>query len=57
VAVRWKPTSNITDDFTYDVGRDSNTPFYSQLLNYNPNGCVAGAVTACARSRVPRSPR
>ncbi|EGD59035.1 TonB-dependent receptor [Novosphingobium nitrogenifigens DSM 19370] len=46
VAVRWKPTSNITDDFTYDVGRDANTPFYSQLLNYNPNGCVAGAVTA-----------
>ena len=41
VAVRWKPTSNITDDFSYDVAQDKNTPFYSQLLNYNPNGCAA----------------
>ena len=41
-AVRWKPTSQITDDFAYDNGRDSNSPFYSQLLSYNPNGCVAG---------------
>ena len=41
-AVRWKPTDAITNDFSYDVGRDANSPFYSQLLNYNPNGCVAG---------------
>ena len=41
-AVRWQPTSQITDDFAYDVARDENTPFYSQLLNANPNGCVAG---------------
>ena len=41
-AVRWQPTSNITNDFSYDVARDANTPFYSQLLNYNPNGCAAG---------------
>ena len=41
-AVRWKPTSDITDDFSYDVAQDKNTPFYSQLLNVNPNGCVAG---------------
>ena len=50
IAVRWKPTDQITNDFSYDVARDENTPFYSQLLNYNPNGCVAGtqaAVPAC----------
>ena len=42
IAVRWKPTAEITDDFSYDVAQDSNTPFYSQLLNYNPNGCPSG---------------
>jgi iron complex outermembrane recepter protein len=41
-AVRWKPTDTITNDFSYDVARDENTPFYSQLLNYNPNGCLSG---------------
>ncbi|WP_176595071.1 MULTISPECIES: TonB-dependent receptor [Sphingobium] len=41
-AVRWQPTSSITNDFAYDVAKDENTPFYSQLLNYNPNGCHAG---------------
>ncbi len=41
-AVRWKPTDTITNDFAYDVAKDENTPFYSQLLNYNPNNCVSG---------------
>ena len=36
-AARWKPLDGLTDDFSYDVGYDANTPFYSQLLNYNPN--------------------
>jgi iron complex outermembrane receptor protein len=48
IAVRWKPFEGLTDDFSYDNGYDANTPFYSQLLNYNPNGCRAGtAVAAC----------
>ena len=42
VAVRWKPTDTITNDFAYDVAKDENTPFYSQLLNYNPNNCLSG---------------
>ncbi|MDB5726476.1 MAG: TonB-dependent receptor [Novosphingobium sp.] len=46
IAVRWQPTDNITNDFSFDIARDENTPFYSQLLNYNPNGCVAGAASA-----------
>jgi iron complex outermembrane receptor protein len=52
VALRWKPEGlNITDDFAVDYAKDKNSPFYSQLLNYNPNGCVAGtqaAASACA---------
>lgn len=45
-AVRWQPVDGITNDFSYDNGYDANTPFYSQLLNYNPNGCVAGTQAA-----------
>ena len=45
-AVRWQPTDEITNDFSYDVARDENTPFYSQLLNYNPNGCLSGGTNA-----------
>ncbi|MFD1612436.1 TonB-dependent receptor [Sphingomonas tabacisoli] len=40
-AVRWEPFDGLTDDFSYDVAKDKNTPFYSQLLNYNPNHCAA----------------
>jgi iron complex outermembrane recepter protein len=50
-AARWQPIDGLTEDFSYDVGYDANTPFYSQLLNYNPNGCAAGtqaAHPACA---------
>ena len=41
IAVRWKPTDNITNDFAYDVAKDENTPFHSQLLNYDPNNCAS----------------
>ncbi|NML93237.1 TonB-dependent receptor [Novosphingobium olei] len=41
-AVRWQPVDGVTNDFSYDVARDENTPFYSQLLNYNPNNCLSG---------------
>jgi iron complex outermembrane receptor protein len=52
-AVRWKPTSDITEDFSYDNGYDANTPFYSQLLNYNPNGCAAGTQASHAACTLP----
>ena len=42
IAARWKPIDDLTVDLAYDNGYDANSPFYSQLLNYNPNGCVAG---------------
>ena len=52
IAVRWKPSDSITDDFSADVAEDKNTPFYSQLLNYNPNGCVATAAAQPVSSTV-----
>lgn len=36
--VRWTPTDTFTADFGVDTGLDKNTPFYSQLLNFNPLG-------------------
>lgn len=45
-AVRWQPTSTITNDFAFDYATDRNSPFYSQLLNYNPRGCVSGGTNA-----------
>lgn len=45
-AVRWSPFAGLTNDFSYDVARDENTPFYSQLLNYNPQNCLSGGSNA-----------
>jgi iron complex outermembrane receptor protein len=41
-AVRWEPTDNFTADLAVDYTYDGSTPFYSQLLNYNPNGYPVG---------------
>lgn len=38
IAARWKPVDGFSVDLAFDAGRDENTPFYSQLINYNPNG-------------------
>jgi iron complex outermembrane receptor protein len=40
--MRWEATDNFTLDYSYDTGKDKNTPFYSQLLNYNPLGMPIG---------------
>ena len=42
VAARWKPIEGLTADFAYDYARDENTPNFSQLINYNPNGFPVG---------------
>ncbi len=52
-AVRWNGIDGITNDFSYDNGYDQNSPFYSQLLNYNPNGCANGAVTSTTTCILP----
>jgi iron complex outermembrane receptor protein len=51
--VEWRPFEHFTFDFAYDNGRDANTPFYSQLLNANPNGCVAGTQAAAPNCSLP----
>lgn len=33
----WEPTDTFNAEYSYDVGTDENTPYYSQLINYNPN--------------------
>ncbi|SEM99950.1 iron complex outermembrane recepter protein [Sphingomonas gellani] len=53
VAVRWAPRDDFKADYAFDFGYDANSPFYSQLLNYNPNGCVAGAASASAGCVLP----
>jgi iron complex outermembrane receptor protein len=52
-AVRWSPYDGLTNDFSYDKAIDKNSPFYSQLLNFNPNNCVAGTQAASANCRLP----
>ncbi len=38
LTTRWKPVDAITADFSVDMGRDENTSYLSQLINYNPAG-------------------
>jgi iron complex outermembrane receptor protein len=38
VAARIKPFDGFTADLSLDAAKDENTPFYSQLVNYNPKG-------------------
>ena len=45
VQVRWRPTEKFQADLAADIGEDKNTPFYSQLLNYNPNNLIVGPAT------------
>ena len=42
IAARWTPVPKFTADLAYDTGVDQNTPFYSQLVNYNPNHRTVG---------------
>lgn len=41
----YSPSEVLTATYSYDYGNDNNTPYYSQLLNYNPNGLVVGNAT------------
>ena len=46
VAARWKPVEGFTADVAYDYAKDDNTPFFSQLLNYNPQNYTVGVYGA-----------
>jgi iron complex outermembrane recepter protein len=54
-AVRWEPTTNLTADVAVDLGRDNNTPFLSQLINYNPYNRPVASLTqiATAGNKIP----
>jgi iron complex outermembrane receptor protein len=45
---RWTPANNFIVDFAADISKDKNTPFYSQLLNFNPNGLTVVPFTAAS---------
>ncbi|MDB5712206.1 MAG: TonB-dependent receptor [Sphingomonas bacterium] len=42
IAARWQPFDGFTADLAFDKAKDENTPFYSQLINYNPTGLPVG---------------
>jgi iron complex outermembrane receptor protein len=42
VAARWTPVDGVTVDLSYDQAKNENTPNYSQLINFNPNGYNVG---------------
>lgn len=50
IAGRWTPVDGLTVDLSYDRARDQNTPFYSQLINYNPNGLTVGTYSGTTLS-------
>ena len=43
IAARVQPIEGLTADIGYDYAKDDNTPFYSQLLNFNPNNYAVGS--------------
>jgi iron complex outermembrane receptor protein len=45
ISARWQPFDGFTADFSFDKAKDENTPFYSQLINYNPKGLTVGVYT------------
>ncbi|RVT90854.1 TonB-dependent receptor [Sphingomonas crocodyli] len=53
IAVRWQPFEGITNDFAFDKAKDKNSPFYSQLLAFNPYGCAAGPQSASPNCVLP----
>lgn len=42
ITALWKPFDGFSAELSYDQSKDENSPFYSQLINYNPNGKTVG---------------
>ena len=53
VAARIEPVDGLTADFAYDYTRDDNTPQFSQLLDFNPNGYNVGTYVQTAAGTAP----
>ena len=45
ISNRWNPVDSVQVDYSYDYAHDENTPYYSQLLNYNVQNRVIGPAT------------
>jgi iron complex outermembrane receptor protein len=43
-SARWTPFEGFTADFSYDKSKDENTPFFSQLVNFNPRNRTVGVI-------------
>lgn len=57
ISAKWTPFEGFTALFAFDKARDENTPFYSQLVNYNPLGKTVGQYDAVTLKLVaPGSP-
>jgi iron complex outermembrane receptor protein len=48
VAARWEPFDSFSADLAFDIARDENSPFYSQLINFNPLGYPVATVAEIA---------
>ena len=42
ISAKWTPFDGFSAVLSYDQVKDENSPNYSQLINYNPNGRVVG---------------
>ncbi|QIK78819.1 TonB-dependent receptor [Sphingomonas piscis] len=43
--LRFRPVPDFTADLSFDIGKDKSTPFYSQLINFNPNNYPLATLT------------
>ncbi len=43
VSAKWTPVERLSVLVAYDKARDESTPYYSQLINYNPEGYNVGS--------------
>ena len=46
ISAKWTPTDRFTALVSYDKAKDENTPNFSQLISYNPNGYNVGFYNA-----------
>ena len=51
ISALWKPVDGLSVELAYDRAKGESTPFYSQLVNYNPNnrpvGSYVGTTLTC----------
>jgi iron complex outermembrane receptor protein len=47
----WKPAPGLSVTVAYDQAKDENTPFYSQLVNYNPTNLPVATLTQLANNK------